>query len=246
MMRYYEPEHFDAYARIKAEGLEQWGDLHVDLNGFDDFPNRPFLEHVLPALTPGVVVRVLEYGCGTGPAACFLAERGYEVRGIDLVPDAIDIARRHATERELSIRFEVEDICRWDDEAEHYDVVLDSFCLQSIVLDDDRARVFDGVRRRLEPDGRFVLSTAMYEPDRDYGDDRYDPDTGIVWVLTAEAHDDAVRIGRSWYLPHRRHLTASALAGELESHGYRIIEQSPTGGDIVCLVEPTDDDVARR
>ncbi len=44
MTHYYEREHFDAYARIKAEGLDQWGDLHDDLNGFHDFPNRSFLE----------------------------------------------------------------------------------------------------------------------------------------------------------------------------------------------------------
>jgi len=237
-MRYYEREHFDAYARIKAEGLEQWSDLHANMDGFHDFPNRFFLERALPELTRGEVARVLEYGCGTGPAACYLAERGYEVHGIDLVPDAIDLARRRAAERGLSIRFEVDDICRWGEDPERYDIVLDSFCLQSIVLDADRDRVLDGVRRRLKPDGRYVLSTAMYEPDRDYGDDHYDPETGIEWVLTAEPHDDARRIGQSWYLPHRRHLTAAALRGELEGHGYRLIEQSPSGGDIVCVVEP--------
>lgn len=92
-MRYYEREHFDAYARIKDEGLDQWSDLHEDLAGYQDFSNRSFLERVLPVLEFGRRLQVLEYGCGTGPAACFLAERGYEVHGIDLVPDAIDIAQ---------------------------------------------------------------------------------------------------------------------------------------------------------
>ena len=32
----YERERFDAYARIKAEGLDQWSDLHDDLAGFQD------------------------------------------------------------------------------------------------------------------------------------------------------------------------------------------------------------------
>ncbi len=98
-MRYYEREHFDAYARIKAEGLHQWSDLHEELAGYEDFPNRPFLERTLPALATAQRSQVLEYGCGTGPAACFLAERGYDVHGIDLVPDAVEIAQRHASER---------------------------------------------------------------------------------------------------------------------------------------------------
>jgi len=43
MVRYYEREHFDPYARIKAEGLNQWSDLHEELAGYENFPNRPFL-----------------------------------------------------------------------------------------------------------------------------------------------------------------------------------------------------------
>ena len=103
-MRYYEREQFDAYARIKAEGLHQWSDLHDELASFEDFPNRPFLERTLPAVAPGQRSQVLEYGCGTGPAACFLAERGYDVHGIDLVPDAIENAQQHASERELTVQ----------------------------------------------------------------------------------------------------------------------------------------------
>lgn len=237
VVRYYEREHFDAYARIKAEGLHQWSDLHEELAGYDDFPNRSFLERTLPALASGQRSRVLEYGCGTGPAACFLAERGYEVHGIDLVPDAIEIAQQHAFKRGLDMRFEVADICLWNGDAERYDVVLDSFCLQSIVLDGDREAVLSGVRCRLKPDGLYVLSTAVYEQTRDYTGDHYDPATGIVWMRTTEPGNDVRRIGGSWYVPHRRHLTAPALRAELERSGYRIIEQSPDGGDVVAAVQ---------
>jgi 2-polyprenyl-3-methyl-5-hydroxy-6-metoxy-1,4-benzoquinol methylase len=163
-VRYYEREHFDAYARIKNEGLHQWNDLHEELAGYEDFPNRPLLERTLPVVAPGQRSRILEYGCGTGPAACFLAERGYDVHGIDLVPDAIEIAQQQASERKLNIRFEVADICQWEGEAEQYDVVLDSFCLQSIVLDADRDAVLNGVRRRRSQTGAMcsqLLSMSM-------------------------------------------------------------------------------------
>ena len=237
-MRYYEREHFDAYARIKAEDLHQWSDLHEELAGYEDFPNWPFLERTLPALATGQRSQVLEYGCGTGPAACFLAKRGYDVHGIDLVPDAIEIAQQHASERGLHIRFEVADICTWEGDAEQrYDVVLDSFCLQSIVLDPDREAVPDGVRRRLKPDGLYVLSTAIYQQTRDYEYDHYDPATGIVWMPAAGPGNDARRIDGSWYLPNRRHLNASALRAELERSDYRIIDQSPAGGDLVACVQ---------
>ena len=241
-MRYYEAEHVEGYARVKADQLSQWSDLHQTLAGFDDFPNRACLDRWLPPVSTGSRVRVLEYGCGTGPAACFLAARSYQVTGIDLVQDAIDLARRHATEQNVSVRFQVEDICRWNEDAaledrELFDVVLDSYCLQSIVIDSDRTRVIAGVRRRLKPDGRYLLSTAMFEPQRDYGPDHYDPETGIVWSPTTAPMEDGRRIGSGWYLPHRRHLTPAALRTELEGFGFCIIEQSASGGDVVCVVD---------
>lgn len=152
-MRYYEREHFDAYAEIRSRGLDQWSDLHEDLSGYQDFPNRRFLEGVLPAITDGAPPRVLEYGCGTGPAACFLAGLGYAVRGIGLVPDAIEIARGRAAELGQRAEFAVGDVCEWTGDTEQYDIILDSYCLQSIVLDPDRARVLEGVRHRLAVGG---------------------------------------------------------------------------------------------
>jgi len=41
-------------------------------------------------------VDVLEYGCGTGAAACFLAAQGFRVDAVDLIPQAITLARRFA------------------------------------------------------------------------------------------------------------------------------------------------------
>lgn len=238
-MRYYEQEHFDAYARIRSEGLDQWNDLHPSDRGrgYHDFPNRSFLARMLP---PDKHHRpmVLEYGCGTGPAACFLAERGYRVHGVDLVPDAIEVARLRAAERGLSVRFEVGDICRWGEPTERYDYVVDSFCLQSIVTDEDRSRLLDGVRKRLRPGGRYLVSTALFSPDREYGQDHYDAETGIVWTRAAGPYEDGMVMNGSWYVPNRRHLTASALRAELERHRFRIVEQSPSsGGDVVCELE---------
>lgn len=234
-MRYYEQEHFDAYARIKREGLDQWSDLHPSdrARGYDNFSNRSFLSRMLP-VDEHHRSTVLEYGCGTGPAACFLAERGYTVHAVDLVPDAIEVARQRASERGLSVRFDVGDVCRWSEPRERYDYVIDSFCLQSIVTDDDRARLLQGVRKRLRPSGRYLVSTAMYSPDREYGQDHYDAETGIVWTQAEGPREDGIIKDGSWYVPHRRHLTASALQTELEEHGFRIVEQSqPSGGDVV-------------
>ncbi|QGN34819.1 methyltransferase domain-containing protein [Microlunatus sp. Gsoil 973] len=236
--RYYEAEHFEAYARLRREGLNQWSDLHPcdRTGGYDDIQSRPFLDRVLP--TGGEVQgrRVLEYGCGTGGAACYLAQRGFRVDAVDLVPDAIELARRRAAERGLEILFAVQDVCHWTDVGDRFDYVIDIFCLQSIVTDDDRARLLSAVRTRLKPDGRYLISTAMFEPERVYDDnDHYDQSTGIVWTRVPKEVADAVRLGDSWFVPNRRHLAAAALRRELERHQFTVLEQSGRfGGELVC------------
>ena len=236
--RYYEAEHFAAYERLRREGLNQWSDLHTgdETQRYEDFQARDFLDRVLPTGDHARGRRVLEYGCGTGAAACFLAERGFQVDAVDLVPDAIAVARRFAAERGLEIRYAVQDICQWQDVGDRFDYVIDIFCLQSIVTDTDRTDVLASVRRRLNPGGRYLITTAMHEPGRVYDDDdHYDPSTGIVWTQVPSQVTDSVRFGDSWYVPNRRHLTAEALRHELERHGFRVVEQSGRfGGELVC------------
>ena len=243
MARYYRPEHEDAYRRIEREGKASWDELHGG-TGFDDFSSRAFLEQVLPTLgLDPERTEVLEYGCGTGPGACFLAARGFRVDAVDLVPRAIRLARRFAAERGLTIDFRVQDVCALADvpPTRQYDLIVDSYCLQSIVTDADRSRLFAAVRARLKPGGRYLISTAMHDPDRSYDGALYDQATGVVLDTldgAAARHrraEGAVRVGGRWYLPHRRHLTPAALRAELERNGFRVLRPGGRlGGDVVC------------
>lgn len=225
-MRYYYAEHEDAYRRLQQEGMTQWSDLFGETEDFDAFPNRAFLEQALARLELSGL-DVLEYGCGTGPAACFLAARGFQVDAFDLIPEAIALARQFAEARGLEVAFDVQDVCALADEpvSKQYNVIVDSYCLQSIVTDADRARVFAAVRARLK--GYYLISTAMYEPERSYeGGFRYDAATGICYQEAGAGQDGIT------YRPHRRHLTPAALRAELERAGFRVVSQDD--GDVVC------------
>ncbi|MFI5694253.1 class I SAM-dependent methyltransferase [Kribbella sp. NPDC051586] len=232
-MRYYYAEHQAAYQRLAQQGLTQWSDLFGETDEYDVFPNRAFLVQALTRLELPHEPDVLEYGCGTGPAACFLAARGFRVDAIDLIPEAIALARRFARERGVNVSFSVQDVCAMVADGKQYDVVLDSYCLQSIVTDTDRAKVLAAVRDRLKSTGYYVLSTAIHDPDRVYeGDFRYDATTGICYQA-AEPGDDAIQLDGNWYLPHRRHLRPAALRAELEAAGLQVHSQE--GGDLICV-----------
>ncbi|MET7277214.1 class I SAM-dependent methyltransferase [Kribbella sp. NPDC005582] len=214
-MRYYEVEPREVYRRVVAEGWSQWNEVFEGGGGFGDFPNRGFLEGVLPGLGGAV----LEYGCGTGPAACFMAGRGFRVDAVDLIPEAVELARGFAAELGVQVQFWVQDVCRWPAVVEkQYEVIVDSYCLQNIVLDEDRSALFRGVRDRMLPGGRYLISTALYDVDRVYGDDfRYDAVTGICY---------------RGELPYRRHLTPSALRAELSGAGFEVL--SFGGNNLAC------------
>jgi len=231
-VRYYQAEHESAYRKIEQLGYTQWNDLFDQSSAwtYDYFQNRTFLERVilrldLPAAS---ATRALEYGCGTGPAACFLAARGFQVDAIDLIPEAISVADVCALASEPVIR--------------RYDLVLDSYCLQSIVTDQDRGAVFSAVRARLKPSGYYVISTALHVPGRkDEPGFYYDASTGIYYreVPAGSVADHVVEIDGRWHIPHRRHLSADALRDELVSEGFHVLSlESSDTGDVVCCLGP--------
>jgi 2-polyprenyl-3-methyl-5-hydroxy-6-metoxy-1,4-benzoquinol methylase len=249
VVRYYQAEHESAYRKIEQLGYSQWNDLFDQSSAwtFDYFQNRTFLERVISRLdfSAASATRVLEYGCGTGPAACFLAAHGFQVDAIDLIPEAITLARRMANERGVRVAFSVADICALASEpvTRRYDLVLDSYCLQSIVTDQDRGTVFSAVRARLKPSGYYVVSTALHVPGRkDEPGFYYDASTGIYYreVPAGSTADHVVEIGGRWHIPHRRHLSANALRDELVSEGFHVLSlECSDPGDVVCCLGPS-------
>lgn len=240
-MRYFQAEHERAYRTIAARGLSQWNDLFDDgAWTYEQFQNRPFLERALPQLDLPETPTAFEYGCGTGSAACFLAAQGFRVDAVDLIPEAIVIARRMTAERGQSVNFSVMDICAPDAEqlTRRYDIVLDSYCLQSIVTDEDRAALFAAVRARLKPGGHYLISTAIFCPERTYDPGTYDAATGVCYEAVADgsAVDGIVEIDGRLHAPHRRHLTSDALRAELTSAGFRVLglDAQGIGADVVC------------
>ena len=261
-MRYYYPEHIEGYRRVKAEGKVAWGEIHGDEEGFENFTARGFLTAVLPTLCfDSPEPTVFNYGCGTGPDACFLAEHGFRVDAVDLIPIAIEIARQQAAARGLDICYAVEDICDLPAEGKQYDMVVDSYCLQCIVFDADRQQVLAGVRTRLKPSGYYLVSTAIMDEEHRklvdpgntitdaatgtvytrYGDGIIDTTTGVVLCpLSGEPTGlpDAVEIDAAWYLPHRRHLTPAQLDAELASAGFEVVYRYPEhAGSVACVVK---------
>jgi SAM-dependent methyltransferase len=97
--------------------------------------------------------RVLEYGCGQGSHAFYLAGRGAVVTGIDLSDVAIDQGRERARREGLDITFRVMDAERLDFQDDAFDLI----CGVAILHHLDLHKAFSEVARTLRPDGIAVF-----------------------------------------------------------------------------------------
>ena len=94
-----------------------------DLYHDKDYPAEcDLIERVFDTYAAGRVRRVLDLGCGTGGHAVVLAERQYEVVGVDRSPEMLDRARARAS----SARFELGQIASVD-LGETFDAALMMF-----------------------------------------------------------------------------------------------------------------------
>lgn len=106
-------------------------------------------------VTPGSLI--CELGCGTGSMTRRLAEAGYDMIGIDLSEEMLDIARYEHPECEQDILYLNQDMR----EFELYGTVaaVVSFCdsMNYLTSEEDLLQVFKLVNNYLDPGGYFIF-----------------------------------------------------------------------------------------
>jgi SAM-dependent methyltransferase len=100
---------------------------------------------------------VLDIGCGTGGHAIVLAQRGYEVAGVDLSPSMLELARAKADQTGLAIDF-VEGDARSFDLGRTFDAATFFFAVLGYQRSNDDVRAaLRTARRHLSPGGVLFL-----------------------------------------------------------------------------------------
>jgi len=220
------------FQKLRAAGKTSWDEQADPEANFERFVMRPFLEESLekslggmPRVSPGL--SALEVGCGSGPICCFLAARGWAVRGIDVSQTALKMARQNAEQRGLHVQFDAADICAMPEQADRYDLVIDGHCLHCLVRDEHRREALTAIHRLLKPDGLFLIETMISHPALSVkANYRIDPQGVLtIKVDSAAGHDDAFQSDGEWFGPYRRLLTANRVATELGNNGLVIQSQ---------------------
>ena len=93
-------------------------------------PHRELVD-LVAGRPPG---RAVDLGCGTGADVLYLAQPGWDVVGVDFVPEAVETARKRAVDAELSPRFVLGDVTRLRQAGVEgpFDLIMDTGCYHGI------------------------------------------------------------------------------------------------------------------
>lgn len=200
---------------------------------------------------------VLDLGCGTGSMTVELARRGYDMTGVDISPEMLDVARGRA--EELGFGNDILWLCQDMREFELYGTVdlavscLD--CLNHLTTVNDLKKCLALVHNYLIPDGIFIFDVnGRGKFESVYADNSYVMETDnamCVWqnhynpkshicdfyiTLFSECEDG--RYERYDELERERMYTLRSLKRALADTGFEFI--GAYGG--LDFTEATDDD----
>ena len=142
------------YRRMKEAGIRSWNERTGDSPIPADLER--FLADALSLDWVAKAGKAIELGCGTGPIARWLADRGWSATGVDISPTAVQMARAQADDRDVTFFVgDVTNLIRIPDAA--FDLAVDGLCFHFITEPADRAAFLSEARRILRPGGCFVL-----------------------------------------------------------------------------------------
>ncbi len=179
---------------IDHDNLEEFRDpqtYDLEDNGYDD--DWPLTEQWARSLGGPL----LDLACGTGRMALRMALQGYQVTGVDIVPEMIEWARQKAAKQAVSIEWVVADARTFHLQRHFPFIYMLENVFQFFLTREDQEAMLARVREHLHPEGCFLFETRNPSP-RNLLAVRYPepqtyttPDGGQL-VITEEQHYDAL------------------------------------------------------
>jgi SAM-dependent methyltransferase len=172
------------------------------------------------------VKTILDMACGTGTLTCVLAERGYDMTGVDVSPEMLSFAAEKAygvRNRPLLIHQPLEQL----DLYGTVDAAVCSLDGINYVRPDSVAEVFCRVRLFLEPGGMFIFDihtpSKLKRLDGEVFLDETD-DVYCVWRAEFDQKENACRYGmdifardgKKWSRSREEHVEYAYEPSELE------------------------------
>ena len=161
--------------------------------------------------------RAIDLGCGAGNYAIYLAQRGFEVTGVDISPAAIEIARKSAEAKGLKCDFFVANVIEELNKLNQtWDFAYDWGLLHHI-LPEQRHKYVEGVHRILNPSGKY-LSVCFSEKDAGFGGSGKYRKTRLGTVLYFSSEDELRELFEEYF--QIIELWTAKIEGKFEPHTF--------------------------
>lgn len=107
---------------------------------------------------------LLDLACGTGTMAIRMAKLGYEVTGVDIIPEMIDWASQKALKQDVSIEWVVADARTFHLQKQFPFIYMLGNAFQHFLTRADLEALLARVREHLHPEGCFLFGTRNPSP----------------------------------------------------------------------------------
>jgi SAM-dependent methyltransferase len=116
------------------------------------------IDRALTMLRPEGGERILDLACGTGRHSLELVRRGFEVVGVEIGAELVEIARRDAEDQGLEAEFVQGDLRELDYDGE-FDIVLNlnDGAVGYFETDEENHRTFEVIAHALKPGGQNLI-----------------------------------------------------------------------------------------
>lgn len=184
--------------------------------------------------------KIIDFGCGPGLYCERLANRGYDVTGIDFSENSIEYAREHAKDNGLHITYRYENYLHFTDENK-YDFALLIYCDYGALGHVNRSQLLQNIWRSLQAGGRLLLDVFTDFKYNQFLESNswYVKEEGGFWA--SEAHielnqnlkyKECTTLEQTTIITNQKtetyniwhqHFTKEMIVHELEAAGFKII-----------------------
>lgn len=156
-------------ALYEKGNIKLWEDAHISkgmleahLSPDDDVATRKHtfidasVEWIASIAPSDQFPRLIDFGCGPGMYTSRLAQKGYEVTGVDISERSIRYAKEQAEITGKKIDYRIMNYLTFD-EVGAYDVAILIYCDYGALSDEERTQILKNAYRALTPGGKLIF-----------------------------------------------------------------------------------------